>query len=300
MENKFVSAPLTPAPASRVGGKMIRISVPFFYGLGASVRQISGLRADMVLSDVWGNLFTAQNELQSLFGAEWFLPAVRNTLGPGQKLLGAIQAITQQNDFAKKLDYLEVYNVTAALTEFETVLRNELALADVYFVTRKAGYDTSVLIANAEVNFAKELPLKVPKAIPDIREAGKCLAFEMSTAAGFHVLRAAEAVVREYWNAVSKGKPHPKQKNLGVYLKRMRDIHIGHPKVLAVLQQIKDLHRNPLAHPEETLTSEQATGLFGIVQSAINAMIEEIPLPKPTPIQISPVNATILPGPPSP
>jgi hypothetical protein len=219
-----------------------------------------------------------------LFAAEWFFPAVKNAWHPGQKLLSAINVLTQHADFSTKLDHMETYNVTGGLAEFETVLRNELGTADVYFVTRKAGYDTSVLIANAEKNFSSELAAKVSGAIPDIREAGKCLAFEMSTAAGFHVLRAVEAVVRAYWDAVSKGKAHPRQKSLGVYLKKMRDTKVGAAKVLAILQQIKDLHRNPLAHPDETLTLEEAVGLFGIAQSAINAMLKDIPIPKPAPI----------------
>jgi hypothetical protein len=275
---------------------MIRISIPFFYGLGAAVRQVSGLHAGMTLADVWPTLWGAQDELSKLFATDWFLPAVKNAWGPGQRLVEALKAITQQTDFQKKLEYLEVVHVTAALNDFETVLRSELVNADVYFVTRKAGYDTSVLIWNAEVNFAKELPVKVPLAIPDIREAGKCLAFEMSTAAGFHVLRATEAVIRAYWTTVSKGKPHPKQKNLGVYLKNMQEKKLGNAKVLATLQQIKDLHRNPLAHPEETLTLDEAVGLFGIVQSAINAMLKEIPEPKPTPaLSLTPSPNTAIP-----
>jgi hypothetical protein len=263
---------------------MIRISIPFFYGLGATMRQIVGLQPSVELNVVWSSLFNAQTELQNLFASEWFFPAVKNAWQPGQKLLSAINVLTQHADFSKKLDHMETYNVTSGLAEFETVLRNELAIADVYFVTRKAGYDTSVLIANAEKNFSSELTAKVSGAIPDIREAGKCLAFEMSTAAGFHVLRAVEAVVRAYWDAVSKGKAHPRQKSLGVYLKKMRDTKVGAAKVLAILQQIKDLHRNPLAHPDETLTLEEAVGLFGIAQSAINAMLKDIPMPKPAPI----------------
>jgi hypothetical protein len=69
----------------------------------------------------------------------------------------------------------------------ETIINAELGVADSYYVTRKAGYDTSVLISNAEVMFSKDLPQKVMLAIPDIRESGKCLAFELGTAAGFHV-----------------------------------------------------------------------------------------------------------------
>ena len=90
--------------------------------------------------------------------------------------------------------------------------------------------------------------------------------------------------MRAYWTAVSGGKPHPRLKNMGSYLKKMGEVKAGNAKVLAALQQIKDLHRNPLAHPEETLTLEEAVGLFGIVQSAVNAMVKEIPVPKPIPI----------------
>ncbi len=54
---------------------------------------------------------------------------------------------------------------------------------------------------------------------------------------------------------------------------------MGSAKVLSCLQQIKDLHRNPLMHPEETLTLEEAISLFGICQSAISAMLKEIPDP---------------------
>ncbi len=265
----------------RVGGKMLRISIPFFQGLGAALQQIVGLRPDVVLSDVWFSLFNAESELDNLFAAEWFHPAVKNALAPGQKLRASLHVLTQQTDFQKKIEYMEAFNVTNALAEFQTVLRAELANADVYFVTRKAGFDTSVLISNAEKNFAADLAGKVPNAIPDIREAGKCLAFEMSTAAGFHVLRAVEAVVRAYWDAVAKGRKRPGQRNLGVYLKKMQDAKLGNAKVLAALQQIKDLHRNPLAHPEETLNLEEAVGLFGISQSAINAMLKDIPKPIP-------------------
>jgi hypothetical protein len=51
---------------------------------------------------------------------------------------------------------------------------------------------------------------------------------------------------------------------LGALLKGMADLGVGHPKVLAVLIQIKDLHRNPLIHPEESLSTEDAIGVVGL------------------------------------
>jgi hypothetical protein len=111
---------------------MIRISIPFFYGLGATMRQIVGLQPGLELNVVWSSLFNAQTELQNLFASEWFFPAVKNAWQPGQKLLSAINVLTQHADFSKKLDHMETYNVTSGLAEFEAVLRNELAIADVY------------------------------------------------------------------------------------------------------------------------------------------------------------------------
>jgi hypothetical protein len=158
-----------------------------------------------------------------------------------------------------------------------TVIVAELAVADAYFVSRKAGYDTYTLISNAEAVFPADLPIKVPNAIPDIREAGKCLAYELGTAAGLHALRAMEAVLRKYWETITGGKPHPSQRNIGLYLQKMEKLGVGNSKVIAALKQIKDLHRNPLMHPEETLNLEDAIGIFGIVRSAMGGMLKEIP-----------------------
>ncbi len=256
---------------------MIRISIAYFYGLGSATHSISSIKGGNKLMDVWYALVSAESELKGLFATEWFMPAVKSTYNPGQKLLKAISELTQKSDFDTPLTPLEAWNVTNALTEFETVLKNELSIADAYFVSRKAAYDTTTLITNPEQIFPTELMKKVPLSLVDIREGGKCLAFELSTAAGFHVLRATESVLRAYWDAVSKGKKHPKQKNLGTYLRIMEKENFGTKKVMAVLTQIKDLHRNPLIHPEETLNLEEAISLFGICQSAISSMLKEIP-----------------------
>lgn len=256
---------------------MIRISISFFYGLGAAMREIAAIQPGAKLEDVWPSLYKARMELDNLFGTQWFSPAVKSAYSPGQTLLKAINTHVQRTDWGAELTNTEAWRITTALTEFDTVLKSELNIADAYFVSRKAAYDTTTLIANAEQIFPTDLPSKVPSAIIDIREGGKCLAFELSTAAGFHVLRAMETVLKAYWDVVSGGKPHPRQKNLGVYLNKLEEQNIGSAKARACLKQIKDLHRNPLMHPEETLTLDEAISLFGICQSAISSMLKDIP-----------------------
>ncbi len=47
-------------------------------------------------------------------------------------------------------------------------------------------------------------------------------------------------------------------------------------KVTAALDQIRDLHRNPLMHPEDTLTLPEADALFGLAEAAIVAIIRDL------------------------
>jgi hypothetical protein len=258
-------------------GTMIRISIAYFYNLGTILKPIAAVQGDAPVSQFWMDLFAAQSALKDFFSTEFFWPAIRASYGPGQTLLKAIETVTNKNVATDKIDHMEAYYITDALTKFETNINSELSIAAAYFVSRKGGYDTDTLIANAELIFPPDLGLKVPMAIPDVREAGRCLAYELSTAAGFHILRATEAVLRRYWEVVSNGMDHPSQRNMGVYIDKMTSNKFGDAKVIAVLTQIKDLHRNPLFHPEKTLALQEALGLFGIAQSAIGAMLKELP-----------------------
>jgi len=159
-------------------------------------------------------------------------------------------------------------------------LRNELAITDTYFVTRKNSYNTSILIANAERCFPSELINKVPNTVFDIRKTGKCLTFELNTATGFHVLRATETVIHNYWNNVNKESAHPKPKTINRYFAKIEKKDYGNKKVQTAIKQITDLHRNPLIHPKEKLNLDEAVSLFGICQSAISSMLKDIPVPK--------------------
>ena len=66
----------------------------------------------------------------------------------------------------------------------------------------------------------------------DVRSAGKCIAFELGTAAGFHLLRALETVVLVYRKHVMPGNPdpNPNNRNLGQYIKDMEENGVGERK----------------------------------------------------------------------
>lgn len=174
----------------------------------------------------------------------------------------------------------EVVPIKQAYSQYRVALLAEIGALQSYFVTQKRGYDTLTLINWGENVFPNELTAKVPEALFDAREAGRCLAFERPTAAGFHIFRATESVIRKYYAQVTGGKAPPKIRSIGVYLKAMTD-HAD-PKVWTALDQLTKLHRNPVIHPEHVLTMDEAATILGICQSAISAMLAVLPVPAPT------------------
>jgi len=260
---------------------MLRIRLAFFCNLGRNLHNLALVEAQSDLRACWGTIYTAQQALEQLLGTDWFLPALKTASESGHNLIAALKAITdRQIDFGGAVPdfvgHIKAYNLAVALSEFNTVLNAEFSHSDTFFVSQKAGFDTTVLIDSAERMFPADLGAKVPVAVQEIRAAGKCLAFEMPTAAGFHTMRALEAVVRVYCAAVGAEVPPADQRNLGVYVKNIEAKSGPDDPVVATLRQIKNLHRNPLVH-DVTIDLREAVGLFGIANSAIGAMLKAIP-----------------------
>lgn len=227
--------------------------------------------------DFWGSAGQARTKLIELYWHSFYKDTLVVSQDAAFKLVDECTKFIDRTDHDAIVGYFERYSLIEAARKFEELFKAELAVADAYFVAPKGGYNTIKLITDATALFPPDLAKKAPEAIPDITEAGRCLAFELGTSAGFHLFRAVESVLRQYWDHVSGKQARPKQRSLGVYLAAMEKHSCGDPKIIAALKQIKDLHRNVLIHPEETLTVEDAINLMGIVRSAIAAMIAPLP-----------------------
>jgi succinylglutamate desuccinylase len=65
---------------------------------------------------------------------------------------------------------------------------------------------------------------------------------------------------------------------MGVYLRELERLKKGREEVRSHLKSIKDFHRNPLMHPEQTLESvDQALDLLSAIRCSIGYMLQEIP-----------------------
>lgn len=266
---------------------MQRVDGFYLYTGGRSLRALSDLKHDTKYNDAQFPLYMAQSWLEAVVSGHSVF-TLRTSWGKGHHLLTAIKTTIAKIDPAlsaspqdnKELGWLDAYSITSALTEFETVLGAEWAISDLFLVTKLPGFDTTEIIEGGIVLFPVDLKTKVPESVNDANQFGRCIAFRLPSAAGFHLHRINEAVLKHYYHAVTGGKPPPKIRSIGEYLKSFEIHKAGDAKVLAALDSLRSLHRNPLMHPEDSLeTVDEAISLYGAIQSVMVHMLKAIPVP---------------------
>ena len=102
-------------------------------------------------------------------------------------------------------------------------------------------------------------------------------------------MRATEKVQREYYSVLVK--KDPACVNMKQCTDELRKAGAD-PRVMAILDQIRDLHRNPVDHPDIFLDMNEALELFDIAKSAISAMARQMIKAKPKPVAQSPAAST--------
>jgi len=190
------------------------------------------------------------------------------------KLLNFVNAVIETTpekplSMEKKLDFMEAWHITNSLTEFETVFSAELQTLASYFVSQKLIYSTTDLIERPENLFPENIRQALPRqCVDDIKQAGKCIAFDIPTAAAFHILRATESVIRLYYTHVVGHPPKSQMRNWGAYVKNLAAAGAD-TKITGFLDHIREQYRNPIFHPDEMLTSDDSVILLGTAVSAI-------------------------------
>lgn len=200
-----------------------------------------------------------------------FLPKSK---GRAEWLIKNIDDITfhrQQEGFPNLL------SLQTLVRQFETLLDEELSAAPVFCLERIGNFSTESLLKGGSKGFDPDAIATIPeRAISEIDEAGRCLAFERSTASGFHILRAVELTIRRYLTAVPGFTMPPlNRQNWGEFLKLLKD-NGANKEVTDALQNIKDNYRNPLMHPEDVLELRQAISLFSVCQGMIEMLVEDM------------------------
>ena len=261
---------------------MKRINTFTFVELGERLEFLKSIKEGMSYADVFIGLWLTRNTLNNLLKHDSL--NLRTSKASVKALIDSISAIVPwdpsvaSENQEKIIDSYQIWAMSSALNEFRTVLSAELNVIDTYAVSQKGAYSTSDLVENADIVFPSGIRQKVPdQAIQDIRQAGKCLAFDTPTAAGFHITRAIEATIVHYYKAALGTETQLKMRNWGVYIKNLEASGKADIKIIELLKHIKDSYRNPVTHPEAELSTDEISVLFGLAISAITQMVIALP-----------------------
>jgi hypothetical protein len=275
---------------------MLRVNEFQLYELASAVHPLTELSNEAKYSEQWFNIMNAKSALSALFNqralevctkdANEFYAALQAVVPDDFDL--AVKKLPDAGEAEPKLGY-QSYTIRESAKKFETVLSAELSNSDTYWISPKGTHRTSLLLQSARA----ELPTAILKIIHDeaaieLDEAGRCLLFDVSTAAGFHLFRSTETVIRQFYEFIVGAIPAKKSRNWSAYIKGLR-AKGADPKITGYLDHIREQYRNPVLHPEVTLTPEDAQVLFGVCISAIVMMASAM----------KPNTGAILPFPPS-
>lgn len=257
---------------------MKRVNPYDFYEMAAVVHPLTEVVKGSTVGQNFYPLIVGRGQIQSLLSND-FVPlrvarqATEALLERIEELLPA-EGAGEQAKLGRTLTDWEVYQITEAAKKFETVLAAELQTVDTYYIDQKRAYSTSDLIERAEIIFSEDSRRDLPAgAIDDVRQAGRALVLDLPTAAGFHILRATEAVVREYYTVVVKTAPT--KRDWGHYVAELKSKGAD-ARIAGAIDQLRDLQRNPLMHPEVMLNEDEAVMLFGMAQGVMVAIMGDI------------------------
>lgn len=269
---------------------MFRLDGSYFFEGGVYLQAVRAVTMGTALPQVWQTISNAEEWLRRTLSVDIFhlktsYPAGQDLLSKLGKLKSQAELAIQSSDQNSTIGW-EIFDLYSSINTFETLLKAELSVADFYFVTAKGCFDTTQLINSGRSLFPDDLVAKVPKAEVDCIGAGRCIAFDLPTAAAFHLHRLNETVLRSYFNAVAPGIQHPESRTIRAYVEVMKSRKIDNKKVQSALSSLNSLHRNPVMHPDHSLGNvEEAIALWGSVNACVVHMLKEI---QPPPLELLP------------
>jgi hypothetical protein len=147
------------------------------------------------------------------------------------------------------------------------------------FIVTDKRIDVDKLLMDVSTLMAPSVFNKLPDiARYDFIEAGKCIAFELPTAAAFHLLRGTEAVLRHYYcSFVRRGRV---DLLWGPMVNSLRSHRRPPPApLLDNLDNIRRSFRNPTQHPDKIYDIQEVQDLFGLCVDVVNRMAASFALP---------------------
>ena len=248
--------------------KMQKISTFIYAGLGwrylqdaTSGRQIHG--AGLIL----GNLRTLMRRLES-FG-------MRVTYNAAQASLGDLINELADSEEDATLTEAQAELLKTEMRELQRTLSAEGTTIHVYSVTEKR-LSTDLLLNSPQKLFAPRVYDKLSEVARfDFAEACMCIAFERGTAAAFHMLRATEEVLCNYYKGVIRqNRVDPLLWGPMTESMRKKKSTRAPDVLLNSLDNIRRSYRNPTTHPDKMYDIHDAQSLFPLCVDVVNQMVK--------------------------
>jgi hypothetical protein len=204
-------------------------------------------------------------------GAREFLPRSYEKAVNFHKILTQFtNHLIESTPFAANVETLKT-----VLDGFSVSLQDELDRIAMFTVTPKGNLDVHKLAGKISSGFPKAtLELLNDFVRHDIDHSGNCLAFELPTSSGFHILRAVETCAKAYVHAATGQLPPIRNRNWGEYIERLKNAG-AHDDVVDLLRILK-AKRNPLMHPYDNLDVDEAISLLCICQAGIDTIVDDL------------------------
>lgn len=261
------------------------LNIVKFYQLGKELKSILKLKTGATMFDVEGGWFTLVG-IKPWLHTFWeetkdlSIPKTRKAIGRLDRVVRKAGDRLMIDFQAKKDPTLTLEENTAvreALETFEKEFEHESRQLAVFGVTPKGDRDVRILIDDASKKFPQDYLAVMPQhVIDDLQEAGKCLAFERATACAFHICRATEALMIAYYEKLTgqPWPPPPMRKVWGVIVDQLAVK--GAPR--EITNRLKELRedRNSFAHPDVTVSKEEAPIVYEICTGSMFYMAKEM------------------------
>lgn len=268
---------------------MERINVHAFFSIGAEFSVlndiIEGNPISYPLIKEPANIIQVMSRLKNIINEEENKRVLKVTREEAEKLLKALEEL-YPSDPNKDFDANAIITkkqadkIRARTGMFNAAFGTEMNNTHHYYIPQKGIYSVDTLIEHGEEIFDEDtLSILSADIKRDLRSAGRCFVFELPTAFGFHLFRAVETVLKDYYLFFMQSTTLPNNNNWGLMHKRMTDSTLS-PKadqrVLGELERIKDNYRNPYIHPELTLELHEANVVLSAIQSFIQMMVADM------------------------
>jgi hypothetical protein len=206
---------------------------------------------------------------------------LKDSRGSAQSLLDKIDVLSSdaRNDWKRPITQGECSSLAFHKEMLEKNFEREHRNIDAFTVLPKGIYCTRLLIEKPGNKFPEDVRSVFSDIVLyDLSQAGRCLAFETPTAVAFHVFRATEAVMKDYYEALSRQKWTDTRHEWGRYVGEIEKLPNANKDVVMRLKEIGRFERNPTIHEDvmDVIVSlHKAPILFELCTGVIYTMAVE-------------------------